>query len=110
MTHRPHLSDDGHVVTLDLHGARVDEAVRLVDALIVEAARHGRPTVKVIHGASTDEHGDRRTIRSELRRHLEAGAYDQHVASSYLEDGSMTLGLAPAPFPAGGTLRLADLR
>lgn len=106
---RPHLTDDGQTVTLDLHGARVDEAVHLVQALIVEAARRGRPTAKVVHGTSTTDAGGHRTIKTELRARLGAGEYDQHVTSSYLTDGSMTLGLAPAPRPAPGFLRLNDL-
>ena len=106
---RPSLSDNGHTVTLDLHGASVDEAVRLVEALIVQAARHGRATVKIIHGTSTSESGERRTIKNAVRRHLADGDYDRHVASSHLDEGSILLGLAPAPRPTQRALRLSDL-
>ncbi|MEM1117702.1 MAG: Smr/MutS family protein [Bacteroidota bacterium] len=106
---RPHLSDDGQTVTLDLHGAHVDEAIRLVEAVVVQAARYGRPTLKIVHGTSTADLGHRRTIKDELRDRLDTGEYDRHVTSSYLTDGAMTLGLAPAPRPIQGHLRLSDL-
>lgn len=106
---RHRLVDDGQTVTLDLHGATVPEAVQLAEAAIVQAARHGRATVRLVHGASTSESGDRTTIRSELRRLLAAGAFARHVSSSYLMEGAMTLGIAPAPSPVRGYVRLADL-
>ena len=49
----PRVDDDGQTVTLDLHGAPVDEAVRLARRLVREAARRGRRTVKIVHGQST---------------------------------------------------------
>ncbi len=107
---RPRLDDDGQSVTLDLHGARVDEAVRLAGAVVVEAARHGRTTVRLIHGGSTTGTlGVDRTIKTELHRALEAGDFDQHVTSSMKQEDVLLLGLAPSPSPVRGPLRLSNL-
>ena len=106
---RPHLVDDGRAVTLDLHGARVDEALDLVDALVAEAARRGRTTVRVVHGASTS--GTReRTIKSAVHDALDAGDFAPHVTSAFRQEGAVLLGLAPAAAPLPGRLTLADLR
>ena len=105
---RPRLTDDGRAVTLDLHGARVDEALDLVDALVAEAARRGRTTVRVIHGASTSGAGQR-TIKSALHEALDAGDFAPYVTSSFRQDGAVLLGVAPAPAPLPGRLTLGDL-
>lgn len=105
----PRLDDDGQTVTLDLHGATVDEAVRLAEAAVVQAARYGRSSLRLIHGVSTWEGGDRRTIKGELHRLLDAGAFDRHVASTYTTEGALTFGIAPAPSPVTGRIRLNDL-
>ncbi|MGB3544294.1 Smr/MutS family protein [Rubrivirga sp.] len=106
----PTLDDDGTTVTLDLHGATVDDALRLTDAAIVEAARHGRTTIRVIHGASTTDAGAHRTIKTALLDALEDGEYDRHVTTDVRMEGMMILGLAPAPSPARDRMRLSDLR
>jgi DNA-nicking Smr family endonuclease len=60
----PALRDDGHTVTLDLHGATVREAERLTDTTLRLAAARGRSSVKLIHGASTSSREYRnRTIK-----------------------------------------------
>jgi len=107
---RPRLDDDGQSVTLDLHGVRVDEAVELAAALVVEAARRGRSTVRLIHGTSTDEQGAERTIKGALTQTLSDGGYAQHVSSSYAMEGMLVLGLAPSPSPQQGRIRIADLQ
>lgn len=106
----PRLDDDGQSVTLDLHGARIHDALDLATSLIVEAARHGRSTVRLVHGASTADRGADRTIKTALHDALDDGAFDQHVTSSFRQDTVLILGLAPAPSPRPGRLRLADLR
>lgn len=106
---RPHLSDDGFSVTLDLHGARVDEALDLVDALVAEAALHGRTTARVVHGASTSGAG-RRTIKSALYDALDAGDFAPHVTSAFRQEGALLLGIAPAPSPLPGRLAIGDLQ
>lgn len=105
---RPTLSDTGSAVTLDLHGARVDEALDLVDALVVEAARRGRTTVRVVHGASTSGAGER-TIRSAIHDALDAGDFSPPVTSAFRQEGAVLLGLAPAPAARPGRLTLRDL-
>ncbi len=107
---RPILHDDGQSVTLDLHGARVDEALRLTDALVAEAARRGRSTVRIIHGHSTTGPlGDDRTIKTALYRALDDGDFDRYVTSSFRQEGTLILGLPPSPAPVRGPLRLTDL-
>lgn len=106
----PRLDDDGQVVTLDLHGARIAEALRLARSLVVEAARHGRTTVRLVHGSSTADRGAGRTIKSALHDALDGGDFDRHVTSDFRQDTVLILGLAPAPSPRPGRLRLADLR
>lgn len=104
----PRLTDDGQTVTLDLHGARVDEAERLAMAVVAEAARHGRRTVRLVHGHSTTD-GARRTIKTALHDLLDDGDFAPYATSHVLGDGHLLLGIAPSPSPASGRLRLADL-
>ena len=106
----PRLEDDGHTITLDLHGARVAEAEQLAEAVVIEAARRGRATVRLIHGASTSERGDgRRTIKSAIHEMLDDGEFHRHVASVVRADGHVLLGIAPAPRPIAGRIRIRDL-
>lgn len=106
----PRLDDDGQTVTLDLHGARVDEALDLAGSLVVQAARYGRATARIIHGASTAEAGAERTIKGALYAALDRGDFARHATSDYRMDGMLILGIAPAPAPRPGRLRLSDLR
>ncbi len=103
----PRLDDDGRTVTLDVHGATVVEAVRVVRATLREAARRGRARVRVIHGSSTSSALYRnRTIRHALHELLDAGALDC-VTSAWRAEDSLLLGLdaTAAPDPARLTLR-----
>lgn len=105
----PRLDDDGRSVTLDLHGARVDEALALVSDVAAAAARAGRSTVRVVHGHSTtDPLGGTRTIKSALLEALDRGALDAHVASDLRSDGHVLLGLTAAGRPSPSRLRLTD--
>ena len=105
----PRLDDDGSRITLDLHGVDVDRAVEMAGAAIIEAARHGRTSLRIVHGASTAERGHERTIRGELRDAVQHGDFDRHVTTHLFDDGSMLLGLAPSPRPADGRVRLGDV-
>jgi len=76
----PRLEDDGSTVTLDLHGATVDEAVDLAYQTLRLAEDRGRRQLKLIHGSSTTAPG-RRTIKSELRRLLDDGPLGRQATS-----------------------------
>lgn len=106
----PRLDDDGQSVTLDLHGARVADALDLAAALVDEAARRGRSTVRLVHGTSTADRGAERTIKAALTDALDRGDYDRHVSTAFRMDGVLILGLAPGPSPSADRLRLSDLR
>ena len=106
---RPRLDDDGQSVTLDLHGARVDEALALAASAAGQAARHGRRTLRLVHGLSTTEAGARRTIKTALAEAWEDGDFDRWATDAVRLDGTMILSLDPAPAPLAGRLRLADL-
>ena len=103
----PRLDDDGQTVTLDLHGARVDEALGLARDVVSAAAGAGRRTVRVIHGHSTTASGAR-TIKSALHDEIERGAFDVHVASELFSDGHVLFGLATSVCTSSTRLRLAD--
>lgn len=104
----PTLHDDGSVVTLDLHGATVDEAVRLARSAVDAAARRGRSQVKLIHGASTSDAG-RRTIKHALRDLLDQGALSPHVVSDWRGDAFVTCALRLGSRTDAAPLRLLDL-
>ena len=107
----PRLDDDGHAVTLDLHGARVADAERLAHDVVLEAARRGRSTLRIVHGHSTtDPLGGSRTIKTALLDLLDRGAFGPHVVSALRSEGHVLVGLAPAMRPAPGRLRLSDFR
>ncbi len=107
---RVRLDDDGRALTLDLHGARVDEALDLAYAAVVEAARHGRTTVRLVHGLSTTEAGAARTIKTALHQAADDGEFDRHATGVIRMEGVLIMSIAPAPSPRSGRLRLADLR
>lgn len=106
---RPRLDDDGRSLTLDLHGARLDEALELAQAAVVEAARYGRSTVRLVHGLSTTERGADRTIKTELLDALYHGDFDRHATGAVRMEGVLILSIAPAPSPRPGRLTLRDL-
>ena len=107
----PHLDDDGRTLTLDLHGARVDDAERLAEAVVIEAARHGRQTVRIVHGFSTtDLDGRNRTIKTALHAMMDSGGFDRHVTSAVRGEGQLLLAIAPAPRPVEGRIRIQDFR
>lgn len=103
------IDDDGQRVTVDLHGVSVERALEVADAAIIESARRGRSTLRLIHGASSYERGADFTIRGELEHAVDDGRFDRHVTSVVEDETSMLLGLAPAPRPASGLIQLADI-
>jgi hypothetical protein len=105
----PTLTDNGQTVTLDLHGATVNDAVDLAVRVVREAARRGRSSVKLIHGTSTSETAyDRRSIKNELHDLLDRGAFGEAITSDWRADTylllSLHLGAAINPTP----MRLLD--
>jgi DNA-nicking Smr family endonuclease len=107
---RPRLEDDGTAVTLDLHGATVDEALRLVRRAAALAAQRGRATLRVVHGTSTsDPRARNRTIRHALHDLLDEGGLPQ-AHGAFRAEGytAISLGLAARRDPT--PIRLSDLR
>ncbi|MDX1545368.1 MAG: Smr/MutS family protein [Rhodothermales bacterium] len=103
----PTLDDDGQTVTLDLHGAAVDDALALSIRVVEAAARRGRGTVRIVHGAST-RGGGRRTIEQALHAHLDQGGF-AGIASAWRGDGHLLLALPLASETDPTPLRLRDL-
>ena len=105
----PRLLDDGHTVTLDLHGTTVDDAERLIRQTVRLAAERGRSRVTVVHGASTSSRQYRnRTIRHVLYDLLDDGALGD-VTDAFRLEGSCLLGLAPARTADPQRLTLGDV-
>lgn len=90
----PSLRDDGHIVELDLHGATIDEALRLAARTIREAHRRGRSSIRVIHGRSTSQLDPYApSIKRAFYAELDRGAYSEVVTSVIRMDGAATLSL-----------------
>lgn len=105
----PRLNDDGHTVTLDLHGATVDDAERLIRRTVSLAAERGRSRLTVVHGASTSDARYRnRTIRHALYDLLDEGALADVTDAIRLE-GSCLLGLSAAPRTDPQRLSIGDI-
>ncbi len=47
------LRDDGEIVSIDLHGLNIDDAISICKKGIAEAYYRGRDKIKLIHGSST---------------------------------------------------------
>ena len=104
------IRDDGHEVTLDLHGVTVGEAERLICRTAALAAARGRSRLTVVHGTSTSSRLYRnRTIRHALYDLLDSGALPD-VTSEFRSEGSCLLGLAAAPDRDERRLALVDVR
>lgn len=70
----PRLTDDGQTVVLDLHGATVDDALRLARRALTLCHGRGRHRLDVVHGSSTTERdGARRTIKTAIHAWLDGG-------------------------------------
>lgn len=103
----PQLQDDGSIVTLDLHGLSVDEAIDLTYSTLRLAEDRGRNRLKVIHGSSTTRGGQRRTIKSELHDLLDRGSLASHATSVVRSQDTLTfvLDLTAASNPTPIKLR-----
>lgn len=75
----PQLKDDGTKVTLDLHGLSIDEAIDLTYSTLRLAENRGRNRLKVIHGSSTTQAGQHRTIKRALHDLLDRGSLGAHA-------------------------------
>lgn len=106
----PWLHDDGTTVTLDLHGATVDEAIDLARLTVREAARRGRRSVRLIHGASTSRRlAPNRTIKHALHDLLDNDGFDVAFTGSWRDDVAVTLALDLTTAADPRPLRLRDV-
>lgn len=97
----PQIRDNGQTVELDLHGARVEDAVALTRKLLDEATRRGRSSVRLIHGHSTSD-GMNYTIKRALYDLLEESSVAAQFGSVVRSEGSLLISL---PIVAGGDTR-----
>lgn len=88
----PQLDDDGSIVTLDLHGATVDEAIDLTYRTLRMAEDRGRTRLKLIHGSSTTGNS-RRTIKSALHNLLDRGKLGRRATNVIRSQNSLVLAL-----------------
>lgn len=106
----PRLHDDGTSVTLDLHGATVDEAVDLSLQTVRLAAARGRTSVKLIHGSSTTRRAPyRRTIKRALHELLDDGAFAPHATEAWRAEGHLVLALDVTATSDSTKIRLLDV-
>lgn len=89
----PALNDDGSVVTLDLHGATVDEAIDLTYRTLRLAEERGRTRLTLIHGSSTTTDGPGRTIKSALHDLLDRGELGTHATNVIRSQDTLVLAL-----------------
>lgn len=106
----PQLKDDGHVVTLDLHGATVDEAVDLTYRTLRLAEERGRTRLKLIHGSSTTEAGATRTIKSALYDLLDRGELGAHATNVIRSQNTLVLALDLTATGDPTPIRLRDVQ
>lgn len=88
----PSLDDDGRIVTLDLHGATVDDAIDMTYRTLRLAEKRGRTRLKLIHGSSTTG-GPGRTIKSALHDLLDRGELGSHATNVIRSQNSLVLAL-----------------
>ena len=87
----PQLDDDGTIVTLDLHGLSVDEAVDVTYSTLRLAEDRGRNRLKVIHGSSTTQGPQSRTIKSALHDLLDRGGLASHATDVIRSRDTLTV-------------------
>jgi len=106
----PQLEDDGRVVTLDLHGATVEEAIDLTYRTLRMAEDRGRSRLKLIHGSSTTQAGHKRTIKQALHALLDGGDLGAHATNVLRSRDSLVLGLDVTRSSDPTPIRLRDVR
>lgn len=89
----PQLDDDGRVVTLDLHGATVQEAIDMTYRALRLSEDRGRSRLKLIHGSSTTGSGNHRTIKSALHDLLDRGELGSHATNVIRSQNTLVLAL-----------------
>ena len=103
----PSLHDDGHTVTLDLHGATVHEAEALADVVLQRAAARGRVSVKLIHGSSTSSQQYRnRTVKHAVQ---DLAAAHPSVTDTLRSEGFLTCSLDVTAHTDPSKLTLRDV-
>jgi hypothetical protein len=101
------LDDDGTRVTLDLHGASVEQGLTLVRKAVQLAAARGRVSLNVIHGSSTsDPLARNRSLKHAVHDLYEGGGLPG-VTGALRHEGStlLSLPLGGRPDPRRLTLR-----
>jgi hypothetical protein len=106
----PDLTDDGSIVTLDLHGATVDEALDLTYRTLRLAEDRGRSRLKLIHGSSTTAAGARRTIKRALYDELDGGGLGRRASNVLKQQDVLVLALGLAPSSDSTPIRLRDVQ
>lgn len=106
----PQLHDDGRQVTLDLHGATVDEALRLARGAVSAACRRGRAQLRLVHGTSTSARDAyARTIKHALHDALDRGDLGPGITSALRGEGALVVAFDLGTRPDRRPLRLSDL-
>jgi hypothetical protein len=106
----PQIDDDGTVVTLDLHGATVNEAIDLTYRTLRLAEERGRTRLKLIHGSSTTGDGNHRTIKSALHDLLDRGELGSHATNVIRSKNSLVLALDLTATQDPTPIRLRDVK
>ncbi len=104
----PRLTDDGQTVTLDLHGARVDEALTMARRALGLCAKRGRKRLDLVHGGSTTD-GAAHTIKSALYQWLDGREAPTTVRSEQRAYGVLSLHLDLSARALPGRLNLGDV-
>lgn len=106
----PQLDDDGSIVTLDLHGATVNEAIDMTYRVLRLAENRGRSRLKLIHGSSTTNGGPRRTIKSALHDLLDQGELGRHATNVIRSQNTLVLALDLTANRDPTRIRLRDVQ
>jgi len=106
----PQLDDDGRIVTLDLHGATVDEAIDMTYRTLRLAEQRGRTRLQIIHGSSTTGSGPGRTIKSALHDLLDRGELGTHATNVIRSQNKLVLALDLTAAGDATPIRLRDVQ
>jgi len=106
----PTVDDDGATVTLDLHGATLREAERLLKRCLRLAAARGRGTLRIIHGTSTAEKDPHRpTIKSLVTKILADEETADYIRGHFPFEGHTTVSLIPGAEDSRAPIRMTEL-